>query len=318
MAYDIIGDIHGQAGKLEALLTKLGYAPRGGCWQHPSRIAIFLGDFIDRGPEQLRTLSIVRPMVEAGAALAVLGNHELNAIAWHTPDDKTPGDYLRPHSGPLGASNRKQHQRFLEEVGDDALLHADMVGWFKTLPLWLDLDGIRVVHACWHAPFMDWLAPSLTERRTFPDALLPAAICKPESLEKNYAKPSVFAATEALTKEIEIPLPAGHSFLDKDGITRWNVRIRWWDQGVVTYREAALLDEVLRQQLPDDPLPAHARFALPTDKPFFIGHYWMTGTPAPLSPRVACLDYSAGKGGPLVAYRWDGESCLEAAHFCAL
>jgi hypothetical protein len=21
--------------------------------------------------------------------------------------------------------------------------------WFRTLPIWLDLDGLRVVHACW-------------------------------------------------------------------------------------------------------------------------------------------------------------------------
>ncbi len=26
--------------------------------------------------------------------------------------------------------------------------------------------------------------------------------------------------------------------------------------------------------------------------------------------KVACLDWSAAKGGPLVAYRWDGESEL--------
>lgn len=32
MSYDIIGDSHGQADKLEALLRKLGYVERGGCW----------------------------------------------------------------------------------------------------------------------------------------------------------------------------------------------------------------------------------------------------------------------------------------------
>ena len=95
MAYDIIGDIHGQAGKLEALLRTLGYRDTAGAWRHPERQAIFVGDFIDRGPAQVRSVHIVRRMVDAGAALAVMGNHELNAIAWHTPDPRHLGQYLR-------------------------------------------------------------------------------------------------------------------------------------------------------------------------------------------------------------------------------
>jgi len=41
--------------------------------------------------------------------------------------------------------------------------------------------------------------------------------------------------------------------------------------------------------------------------PVLFGHYWFTGTPKVISPQFACLDYSVAKGGPLVAYRWDGE-----------
>ena len=53
MAYDLVGDIHGQGDKLEGLLDHLGYRLRDGAYRHPSRTAIFLGDFIDRGPRQL-------------------------------------------------------------------------------------------------------------------------------------------------------------------------------------------------------------------------------------------------------------------------
>jgi hypothetical protein len=84
MSYDIIGDIHGHADKLETLLRKLDYSRQAGCWRHPKRIAVFLGDFIDRGPAQLRTVDLARRMLTDGAALSVMGNHELNAIAWHT------------------------------------------------------------------------------------------------------------------------------------------------------------------------------------------------------------------------------------------
>ena len=46
-------------------------------------------------------------------------------------------------------------------------------------------------------------------------------------------------------------------------------------------------------------------------KPVFFGHYWLTGEPVLQSPNALCLDYSAGKDGPLVAYRWeDGEEAL--------
>ena len=84
--HDLIGDIHGHADALQQLLTKLGYAKHKGVYRHPDRQAIFLGDFIDRGPKIRETLEIVRPMIDSGTALAVMGNHELNALAFHTPD----------------------------------------------------------------------------------------------------------------------------------------------------------------------------------------------------------------------------------------
>ena len=57
--------------------------------------------------------------------------------------------------------------------------------------------------------------------------------------------------------------------------------------------------------------------ALQLDKPVLVGHYWMRGTPQLLARRVACVDYSAGRGEPLVAYRWDGETDLVPGHFVA-
>lgn len=69
---DIIGDVHGHADRLEALLHELGYENRHGTWRHPSRTAIFVGDFVDRGPGQLRTLELVRAMMDAGSARATM------------------------------------------------------------------------------------------------------------------------------------------------------------------------------------------------------------------------------------------------------
>lgn len=164
MDYDIIGDIHGHHDKLVGLLGKLGYQQTGGAWRHPSRQAIFVGDFIDRGPHQLETLNTVRRMVDAGSALATMGNHEFNAMAWYTEDPDEPGRHLRPRHGETGAKNREQHEAFLAEIEHQPSKYQDVVDWFYTLPLWLDLPGLRVVHACWHERHMREIQPRLAKR----------------------------------------------------------------------------------------------------------------------------------------------------------
>jgi protein phosphatase len=78
--FDIIGDVHGCAAELAALLGKLGYRPdpgAGGALAHPAgRTAVFVGDLVDRGPDTPWVLRTVQAMTEAGTALCVAGNHE--------------------------------------------------------------------------------------------------------------------------------------------------------------------------------------------------------------------------------------------------
>src|SRR5258706_3891401 len=110
--YDLIGDIHGYADELVQLLEALGYQNEQRTYRHPERKVIFLGDFIDRGPKIRQVLEIVRPMIEEGKALAVMGNHELNALAYHTDDPDQPREYLRRHID----KNVNQHHRTLEQL----------------------------------------------------------------------------------------------------------------------------------------------------------------------------------------------------------
>jgi len=306
MNHDVIGDIHGQADKLVALLRRLGYRERDGAWRHPDRQAIFVGDFIDRGPKQVETVELVRAMVDAGSALAVMGNHEFNAIAWYLEDPDDPGEHLRPRTGEVGAGNRRQHAAFLAEVEHRPALHRELIEWFGTLPLWLDLPGLRVVHACWHDGYVAQLEPLLRPGRRLDDALVAAA--------SRSGRPE-FRMVEGLTKGLEIDLPGGACFHDKDGRRRTRIRIRWWDRSATTFRRAAILSGDWAGRLPDAPLPPGGCPGYDGDKPVFVGHYWETGEPRPFSPTVACVDYSAGKGGPLVAYRWDGEPTLDAGKF---
>ncbi len=319
MNYDIIGDIHGHANALKALLQKLGYRERRGAWGHADRKVIFVGDFIDRGPNQIETVEIARRMVDADSALAVMGNHELNAIAWFLPDPHNPGEYLRPRFCPKkGHKNRHQHKEFLAEV-EGTPRHQESVDWFLTLPLWLDLPGLRIVHACWHRQSMEFLAPRLAPGHRLTSELMTEATREPENVsDKHSPEPSVFKAVEALTKGLEIPLPPPHTFTDKDGHVRNEVRVRWWDRDAATYRQSAILEEDLRNALPDTPIPDHVRIGDCGGKPVFFGHYWFTGTPRVISSTVACVDYSIANDGQLVAYRWDGENALTSRNLVSV
>jgi hypothetical protein len=313
--YDIIGDIHGHAEALRSLLHSLGYRDTRGSWRHADRQAIFVGDFIDRGPKQVDAVDVVRRMVDNGCAQAVMGNHEFNAIAWFLPNPRQPGEYLRKrHSLKYGDKNFRQHKAFLDEVSGTPR-HKEIIDWFLTLPLWLELDGFRAVHACWHQRFINFHAHYAKGNRLTADLMVEACQEPEDEAEKDTATPSMFKAVEAITKGIEIPLPAPHSFKDKDGHERNRVRTRWWDANAASYRQTAMLEGAQRDELPDDPIPEHVRIGHDGGKPVFIGHYWASGVPTLLSDKVACVDYSIGKGGKLVAYRWDGESVLKQEKF---
>jgi predicted MPP superfamily phosphohydrolase len=79
---DLIGDIHGHADKLVQLLEKLGYSKQNNYYAHPERKVLFVGDYIDRGPQIRETLEIVKQMVENQSAIALMGNHEYNALCF--------------------------------------------------------------------------------------------------------------------------------------------------------------------------------------------------------------------------------------------
>jgi hypothetical protein len=312
--YDIIGDPHGCADQLGTLLDDLGYQlDDGGAYRHPRRQAIFVGDLIDRGPQQLRVLDIVKAMVDAGAAQIVMGNHEFNAIAYATEHPAGSGQYLRRHD----EKNEKQHRSFLDQVtGTQRSFYLE---WFKTLPLWLDLGDLRVVHACWHEDSIDIIEHELGSNR----------FGKPEDLVHATAEgDQLYDAIEILLKGPEIGL-VDHGqppYLDKDGHLRTNARIRWWHGGAATLREIAEIGSSFTTEdgapypaLPDIEVALQDRSYVYTGTvPVFYGHYWRQGRPhhhRDWNSRSACVDFSAVKGGTLMAYRWSGEREIKPEHY---
>ncbi|MGA0058153.1 MAG: metallophosphoesterase [Planctomycetota bacterium] len=303
--FDIIGDVHGQLPELRALLERMGYEPKGNGYRHPERRVIFLGDFVDRGPWQREVIALARSMVEAGDALSVMGNHEYNAVAFFTPDGF--GGHVRPRN----VRTRRQHRAFLDAFETDPRGWRDAVEWFRTLPLWLDLGSIRVVHACWEPTLMRQVEDLQGGSHLLGEALLHAS---------GRRGTWEFEAIETLLKGKELPLPRGHAYRDKEGHRRHRIRVRWWDGAATTYRAAFMGPESTVTHIPDDPIDGDHLIEYSHDAcPVVLGHYWLEGKPAPLAPNIACVDYSIGKpSGQLVAYRFDGEQTLSADKFVSV
>ena len=305
--YDLIGDIHGHADELVFLLELLGYdRRRGGVYSHPTRRAVFMGDLIDRGPKIRESLEIVRGMVEGGHALCVLGNHEFNALAYHTRHPEDPNRFLRKHDARTG-KNVRQHFETVRQLPPEELYnHLD---WFRTLPLWLDLGELRIVHACWDAQAMARIEQDWSRDEGITTEFL-AEATDPET--------ALFDAVEDVLKGKEIQLPEGVYFHDKDGHPRRKLRVKWYESPAnQTYHTYAFQSG---EEFPNDPLPAefhHKILPYPAEAPpVFFGHFWLHAeVPAPLGQNIVCLDYSVAKGGMLCAYRWSGKRDISADHF---
>lgn len=320
--FDIIGDIHGHAEKLQNLLITLGYHEQDGCFRLPGRRAIFLGDLIDRGPENFKTMEIVKRMVDQEQALIVMGNHEFNALCYHTRD--SGGDYLRKHSG----KNARQHETVLTEIAARAEKGRrewqDYLDWFRRMPLFVEIAGIRIVHACWDPAAVEFVKNGIRDSsgRIKDDSLV-------QSVNEGTAE---FDALETLLKGKEISLPPDHPRIpDKDGNLRRKVRVKWWLprqqwQRVTTYDQVTRIDDHSLHKLKEIAIPAPVLHKLQKEKrlekedqtPVFFGHYWFTGEPRLLTTNAACLDYSVARGGKLVCYRFDGEAALDPAKFVYL
>ncbi|GAB3845510.1 metallophosphoesterase [Hymenobacter terrigena] len=300
--YDLIGDIHGHATELRQLLRQLDYiSDTHGVYRHTGgRQVIFVGDFIDRGPAIRETLQIVRGMVDGGAALAVMGNHEYNALAFWS--FYPGGGHVRPHL----PNHILQHIETIKEFRSKELFAEwqEYLAWFYTLPLFLELPGLRVVHACWDARYIAYLRAQLPDDRLTPEFLLRAS-------RKGCAE---MDAVEITLKGHETALPGTHHFFDKDGHRRTKMRTAWWrDPATSTYNDYFLepIEALAGQPVDVAALPNASYYQ--DETPVFFGHYWLRGEPRLLTPHSVCLDYSVARGGELVGYRWHGEQVLTPA-----
>lgn len=277
---------------------------------------IFVGDLIDRGDDHRGVLTTVKAMVDAGTAQMVMGNHEFNAVCFATIDPSS-GLFLREHSD----KNVGQHDAFRKQLSAGEQAH--WIEWFKTLPLWLDLGALRIIHACWHNQSIELLRGAAGFKgNTFPDDI-------DSWVRANTKHDSIWEAIEILLKGPEIKLePYGlPEFRDPGGQMRGEARAAWWRPGATTLDK--LIDANALTELEDGtPYPTietgrpceprDRSFAYSDDVPVAYGHHWREWAPKEhidWTDRTACVDFSAAKGGPLVAYQWRGESMIDPTHF---
>lgn len=304
--YDLIGDVHGCGATLAALLEKLGYHQRAGVYRHPRRKVIFLGDLIDRGPRIRLAVTIARRMVEQGEAYIVMGNHEYNALAYtHPAPAGSHKRWLREHT----PRHNRIIQDTLEQYRDYTNEWEDTLAWFKTIPLCLELDGIRVVHACWDGNLINEL------KQRHPDCCMDTQFL----VESTDASTQAFRILDRLTRGPHVSLPKGVAIHSGDGFTRQSFRAHFWAEAPEQWGDVVFQPDNLPGDLETRELTSQERQKLsyygPEQPPLFIGHYWCEGIPALPASNIACLDYSAVKYGRLVAYRWSGETALNADHF---
>ena len=306
--YDFIGDIHGYADELKALLEKLGYKPIDGVYCHPTRRAFFIGDFIDRGPKIRETLQIVKPMIESGQALAVMGNHEYNAVCYNMALGN--GKYLREHSD----KNTKQHAETLKQFKNHQAEYEAYLQWFRTLPLYYEADSFRAVHACWDAGHIAAIDENLRSNSYRQNAALTDEFFRAASDKSGEFRGII----EDTLKGKECRLPEGRFIADKEGYHRQEIRIRWWlKPGGQRWHDWSFhpYPQLPEGLVGEDIIKTDSYYYAEDEKPVFFGHYWCKGQPQLFRDNICCIDYSIAKGNKLVAYRFDGEKQLNNDNF---
>jgi len=272
---DIIGDVHGHYQQLIRLTEKMGYSVSPKKLHHPENRKLgFVGDFINRGPQSVEVLTLVKSLCESGDAIAVLGNHEFRLIQNSVEGKKVPAE-LEP-----------------------------FIPWLRTLPLFMELDTLRIVHAVWHFSSIELLDGKTVEE----DAFIQETIVKKSPYKK---------AVSRILSGIKINIPEDLKLIDRFGIERSKARLKWW----MDLREKPYADCFLSPMKPDifnrgpaiDEL-SDLELYNEKDKPVFTGHYCLPPNIPKVSGNVVCLDGCVTCDKTLWAYRHQGTDKILASN----
>lgn len=261
---DIVGDVHGEIGPLRSLMRHLGYDEDG---SHPDgRRLVFVGDLTDRGPDSPAVVNLVQRLIESGRAQCVLGNHDLNILLDHRKHDN--GWFY-------GEEFLVDGQVVPQLLADDSI-RQQVLDFFRSLPVALERDDLRVVHACWNDAMIDIARESLDPVELymahheiieggFPDLELDDIDKGLEHQNQNPIKRLTSGPEERVEKSIEA-----------SGKTRYEKRVHWWND-------------------------YHGAFCV-------FGHYSIPEVDPRGGEAAFCVDYGVGK-------RWTERRAGKTQHF---
>lgn len=293
---DFIGDIHGHFDALEILFKKMGYEKKNGIYFHSERFPVFIGDYVDRGPKILEALRLVRSMQENGSALAIMGNHEYNYLCYHLKDenDKPFRENSTKNEKQLNGTNQALNN--LDE-------RESYLTWMSTLPITIEMDNYRAVHAQWNDKSAEMLNNSGIKK------------FNREGLINLYNDNELLKEVDILLKGLEIDLPESLYYKDHEGHDRKESRVKWWKStpgNKFSDTFASIPAELMDKDISDFK-PGYNGFYKEKEKPVFFGHYWLKPSEFGLTANNACcVDFSIAKEGLLAAYRFSGELILNS------
>lgn len=237
---DIIGDVHGQLHALQSLGKKLGYDVDSEDWGHPDgRRLVFLGDLVDRGAHSLEVATLVRDLCERDRAVCLMGNHEYNLVARQAKVAR----YDQP---------KESNKATIEDIERRPNKWNPILAFFRDLPIALEFEDLRIIHACWHLPSFRAVQEHLGRRGDANHwASKHVALRSPFNAEG--LDPALPLATGDVKEAPHEILMKGYEelaatpFRDSDGKRRTHERVAWW-------------------QRPEAPVRQ--------DRTLVVGHYW--------------------------------------------
>lgn len=134
----IIGDLHGRADLLDMMLARLSN-------EAPSAQLVFVGDYVDRGPDSAAVLQRVMGLPNA---TCLMGNHERMLLEF-IEDPAGQGLRWLKHGGLETLASFGVHDGEPEEQRDALLssMGPATVSWLKSRPLYFRSGRLYITHA---------------------------------------------------------------------------------------------------------------------------------------------------------------------------
>lgn len=139
----VVGDVHGAFDKLRALLILAGLTDRNGNWTGQDAHLVFLGDYLDRGPDGIGVIRLIQQLEEqaaqaGGQVTALIGNHEVMFLAAQRFRMLDPTDRLGFYEYWAGNGGQSEDMQRLQPAD---------IRWLSERPALALIEDWLMVHA---------------------------------------------------------------------------------------------------------------------------------------------------------------------------